>query len=232
MSSRELGRISWPQVHSGLLVVPLGSCEQHGPHLPFDVDTVVASAVAARFAASWDGAVLGPALEYGASGEHQSFAGTVSLGTEALTAVLIELGRSASGWASRLLFVNGHGGNNAALVAATALLRTEGRDAAWWPCGIPGGDAHAGYTETSLMLALRPDVVQLDAIEAGRPEPVEELLRDLRRDGMASVSPNGVLGDPTGATAGHGRRLLDNLGRRLLDGVGNWTVREDGMLAA
>jgi mycofactocin system creatininase family protein len=231
VTARELTRISWPQVHGTLLVVPLGSCEQHGPHLPFDVDTVVAREVAARLAASYDGAVLGPALAYGASGEHQTFAGTVSLGTEALTAVLVELGRSASGWAGRLLVVNGHGGNSAALVTATTLLRQEGRDAAWWPCAIPGGDAHAGCTETSMMLALRPDVVQLDAVEAGRRERVEELLPDLRREGMASVSPNGVLGDPTGATAEHGRRLLDGLGRRLLDAVGRWQVREDGMLA-
>jgi creatinine amidohydrolase len=230
VTARELARISWPQVRRGLLVVPLGSCEQHGPHLPFSVDTVVARAVATRLTAAYDGAVLGPPLAYGASGEHEAFAGTVSLGTEALAAVVVELGRSASRWADRLLLVNGHGGNGSALVAATRQLRAEGRDAAWWPCATPGGDAHAGATETSLMLALQPDVVQLAAIEPGRREGVDVLLPALRRDGVASVSPNGVLGDPTGATAAEGVRLLDDLHRRLRGQVDAWSVRGDGML--
>ena len=72
--------------------------------------------------------MLAPAIGYGASGEHEGFPGTVSIGTSALRLLLVEFGRSASQWASRLVFVNGHGGNVEALAAAVALLRYEGRD--------------------------------------------------------------------------------------------------------
>ena len=83
----------------------------------------------------------------------------MSIGHEALRLLLVELGRSAARWAGRLVFVNGHGGNVPTLVDAVRLLRYEGRDAAWFACA-PGGDAHAGRTETSLMLALDPACVR------------------------------------------------------------------------
>lgn len=84
----------WPQVpEGGLVLVPVGSTEQHGPHLPLDVDTVVAVAVARGLAPALEGLVA-PAVAFGASGEHQDFPGTVSIGTPALTTVLVELGRS------------------------------------------------------------------------------------------------------------------------------------------
>ena len=113
------------------LIVPLGSTEQHGPHLPLDTDTRIATAVARtaaeRLTGDW---MIAPAVCYGASGEHEGFAGTVSIGTAALRLLLIEYGRSACRWAPRLVFVNGHGGNVQAVAEATALLRQEGRDAA------------------------------------------------------------------------------------------------------
>jgi mycofactocin system creatininase family protein len=232
VTAQDLARVSWPQVRGGLLVVPLGSCEQHGPHLPFDVDTTIARFVATELASSFDDAVLGPAMSYGASGEHESFPGTVSIGSVAMTALLVELGRSADRWATRVLFVNGHGGNADALLAATRQLREEGRDVAWWPCGAPAGDAHAGRTETSLMLAILREVVQVELAEPGRLEPLHELLPALRSGGMAAVSANGVLGDPTQATVVAGSRLLEDLVRRLRADVRDWRVREDGMLGA
>jgi creatinine amidohydrolase len=232
-----LGDATWPEVEvlgsQGarlLLVVPLGSCEQHGPHLPFDVDTSVVRAVASGLAEA-DGVVIGPALEYGASGEHEGFAGTVSIGSEALVVVLLELSRSATRWASRVLFVTGHGGNAGALVAATALLRQESRDVAWWPCSVAGGDAHAGRTETSLCLALQPSRVRADRAAAGRREPVGGLMPHLRSDGVAAVSPNGLLGDPAGASADEGQALLAELSGRLCRAVDGWHVLADGRLA-
>jgi creatinine amidohydrolase len=221
--------------NGALLVLPVGSCEQHGPHLPFASDALIAEAVAVRLVAGLriSGAptpVLAPTVGYGASGEHAGFPGTLSIGTEVLRAVLIELGRSARSWAGRLLVVNGHGGNARAVAEAVARLRYEGDDAAWLPCAVPGGDAHAGRTETSLLLALRPDAVDIDRAEAGDTRPVAELLDVLRRDGVAGVSSNGVLGDPTGASAAEGEQILEGLVTRALAAAQAWAPGADGRL--
>lgn len=236
MTQADLRSAAWPDIAEAaadpalLLVVPLGSCEQHGPHLPLDVDAVVAQAVARQACADLPRTALAPALPYGASGEHEGFAGTLSLGTTALTIALLELGRSAARWAGRVLFVNGHGGNVDALVAATQHLRQEGCDAAWWACDVPGGDAHAGRAETSLLLALRPDAVQLERASPGCTTPLPELLPALRRGGVAAVSPSGVLGDPTGATGDEGEALFAGLVLRLTRAVPSWQVAPTGRL--
>src|SRR3546814_4088833 len=100
---------------ASLVLVPVGFIEQHGPHLPLDTDTTIAVAVAEGVAATLAGHLPGtwvaPALSYGSSGEHQSFAGTSSIGTTTLQLVLIELVRSMRTWAERIVFVNAHGGN-------------------------------------------------------------------------------------------------------------------------
>jgi mycofactocin precursor peptide peptidase len=225
---------TWPELdgRAPLVVVPLGSVEQHGRHLPVATDTVVAQAVAEAVVPRLAGALLAPALAYGASGEHEDFPGTISIGTEALTALLVEYGRSAGRWAGRLLVVNGHGGNLDALRAAVPLLRAEGRDAAWFPCGVPGGDAHAGRSETSLMLHVEPGGVRADAAVAGETAPIRELLPRLRAEGVRGVSPTGVLGDPAGATAVEGATMLAQLAARLVAAAANWSVGDDGRLEA
>lgn len=194
------------------LLVPVGSCEQHGPHLPMDTDTRIAVAVAYGAARRLGEDVLvAPAINFGSSGEHEMFPGTVSIGQDALYAVVVELGRSAGRWMRRLVFVNGHGGNVAVLRRAVELLRSEGRDAQWWSCVLPPEfprDGHAGRTETSLMLALAPDLVRSDRAEAGNVAPLPELLPQMRIGGVGTVSPNGVLGDPAGASADEGHRML------------------------
>jgi len=213
-----LARRTWQEIGGGFLLVPVGSTEQHGPHLPLSVDTVVATAVADELArrcrAAGQEALVAPAVAYGASGEHEQFPGTVSIGTRALALLLLELGRSASAWAQRIVFVNGHGGNLDALAEAVPRLRDEGRDAAWLPCAAPAadpqvGDSHAGRTETSLVARLRPDDVRWERAEPGASEPLPDLLPRLRIEGVRAVSPNGVLGDPFGASAAEGARLLD-----------------------
>ena len=221
----------WPEIpDSPLLVVPLGSVEQHGHHLPLGTDTSVACAVADAAAGSLDGALLAPALAYGASGEHEGFPGTISIGTEALTGLLVEYGRSAGRWAGRVLVVNGHGGNLDALTAAGTVLRGEGRDVAWFPCAVPGGDAHAGRTETSLMLHVEPERVRPDDAVAGETAPIGSLLPRLRAAGVRAVSPNGVLGDPAGASAEEGAELLDALVGRLVGAASTWGVDPIGRL--
>lgn len=198
----------WPDiVRGGIVLVPLGSTEQHGPHLPLDVDTVIATAVADDLA-PLTGATVAPAVPIGASGEHQSFPGTISIGTDALTALAVELGRSLTSWASRVVFVNGHGGNLEGLEGAVRTLREEGRDVAWVPCQVPEADPHAGLTETSLMLHLAPERVRLRQAVSGNTRPLGDLLPLMRSGGVEAVSANGVLGDPTGASAEMGKRIL------------------------
>ena len=222
---------------SAALLVPVGSTEQHGTHLPLDTDTRIATAVARRVVAGmpeerdrrWEWLVA-PPLTYGASGEHQSFPGTISLGTEALTTLLVEYGRSASCWAARMVFVNGHGGNVAALRAAVATLRAEGRDAAWCPCVVAGGDAHAGHTETSILLHISPADVRIDRWGPGNSAPLAQLMPALRSGGIAAVSEVGVLGDPTTATAADGERMMSEMLADCTARVTGWAPGADGML--
>lgn len=223
-----LGARTWTELraraagHAPLLAVPLGSTEQHGPHLPLDTDTVIATALAAALAQRRDDVLVAPALAYGASGEHAGFPGTLSIGTAALTTLLVELVRSASEFCRGIVLVCGHGGNRDAVDAAGARLIAEGRRTLAWMASVPGGDAHAGRTETSLMLALDPGRVRLAAAAAGDARPLAELMPRLRAGGVAGVSANGVLGDPAGADAAEGERLLDALASDLTAAVAAW----------
>jgi mycofactocin system creatininase family protein len=199
-----------------------------------DTDTRIATAVARGVAARLDRShqpwLVAPAISYGASGEHQDFAGTISIGAEALTTLLVEYGRSSTCWAQRLVFVNGHGGNVGALRRAVSLLRSEGRDAGWCPCAAAGGDAHAGHTETSVLLHISPDEVRTDQLLAGNEAPLRELLPSMRSGGVAAVSPIGVLGNPTTATAVEGRRIFTEMVDLCERRIARWTPGPDGML--
>jgi len=222
----------WPDVHQGaLILVPVGSCEQHGPHLPLDSDTCIAEHVAhhaAHALADLDPVVyVTPAVTFGASGEHADFPGTLSVGTEALTLLLCELARSAW-WCSRIVFVNGHGGNVQGLTAAVRLLRSEGRDVAWFACSSEGADAHAGRAETSMMRALAPRRVREDGRGSGVTTPIAELMPRLVAEGVRAVSPSGVLGDPRGAGVEEGRRRLERMGRSLVAAIYEWRLSRVG----
>ncbi len=217
--------MAWPAVAAvaaeRILVVPLGATEQHGPHLPCTTDTELATALARELAARRLDVVVAPALPYGSSGEHAAFAGTLSIGAPAFTEVVIELVRSADAFAGVVL-VCGHGGNAAPLTAAVERLHAEGRRVLAWFPSVAGGDAHAGHTETSLMLAVRPEAVALEHAAAGDTRPLAALLPELRAGGVVAVSHNGVLGDPHGASADDGLAILDALARDLDEAVERW----------
>lgn len=219
--------MAWPEVAAraaSLLVVPVGSTEQHGPHLPLSTDTDVAVALAVALARVDPRVLVAPAVPYGASGEHDGFPGTLSIGQEALELLLVELCRSATATVVRVLLLNGHGGNLAPLSRAVATSVQEGRDVRSWSPNWRG-DAHAGRTETSVQLALDPRRVRNGLAAAGATAPLGELLPALRRDGVRKVSPNGILGDPAGADAEHGGLLLSAALAELRTVVDDWLAR-------
>jgi creatinine amidohydrolase len=221
----ELGGATWPEVESAgstaLLAIPVGSTEQHGPHLPLSTDTEIATALAERGAGQVPGMVVAPALPYGSSGEHADFPGTLSIGQEATELALVELCRSASHSFERTILVSAHGGNAQPLRAAVQRLRYEGREVrAWSPSWK--GDAHAGRVETSLMLALAPERVRFELASPGNVDPIERLFDDLVESGVRPLAESGVLGDPTGASAEEGEQLLATAVADLVRTIGAW----------
>jgi len=192
---------------TAVLAVPLGSTEQHGPHLPPSTDTDIAVALTRALAQERPNVEPAPAIPYGSSGEHAGFPNTLSIGQDALERVLVELVRSTD---LPVLIVNAHGGNACPLARAVALLQREGRRVASWSPAYDG-DLHAGFSETSLMLAIAPDAVDMRRAEKGDTRPWAEIGETIRRSGVAAVSPNGVLGDPTGASREAGVALFEEL---------------------
>jgi creatinine amidohydrolase len=219
-----LADLTWPDVGrraGAILAVPLGSTEQHGPHLPLSTDTDIATALCERLAAARDDVLVAPAVAYGSAGEHAGFPGTLSIGQAALELLVVELVRSATDTFRHVLLVSAHGGNTEAVTRAVARLRAESRDVCLF---LPTwhGDPHAGRQETSMLLALRPARVDMAAAVAGDRRPLAQLWPVLRDGGVRAVTATGVLGDPTGAAAREGFALLDSLTAALLGTVRSW----------
>lgn len=204
--------MAWPdvaeRVERAILAVPVGSTEQHGPHLPLSTDTDIAVELAQRLAAEVPEVLVAPPVHYTSSGEHAGFPGTLSIGQAALELLLVELCRSADAFRGVIL-VSTHGGNRDTVDRAVRVLNRENRNVvAWSPAGGCRNDSHAGSAETSCQLAIRPDSVRRDRMGAGNTSPLDDLMPALRSSGVASVSPSGVLGDPRGASAAAGEELL------------------------
>lgn len=207
---------------SPIVLVPLGSTEQHGPHLPLATDTIIAAAVAHEAAEQMAirtglRVLVAPALPYGASGEHQEFPGTVSIGHEALRVVLVELIRSIATWSSRIVVINAHGGNEPTVSSVVDQMRRERHRVQVVTCAVQDPtDAHAGRDETSMLLHLRPELVRAEAVVTGNTRPLAQLLPELVAVGMRPVTPTGVLGDPRGATSDAGRAAMSEMVDRVV----------------
>lgn len=222
-----------------VVVQPIGAVEQHGPHLPVATDAILAEHLARHAAASSEApAWVLPTLHYGTSGEHLGWPGTVSLSIPTLMATCRDLARSvrASGF-TRLVLVNGHGGQLHILAAIARELRLEFglHVMAIQPgmLGLPEAvtvpDAewgiHAGALETSMMLHVAPGLVAVDALEPGGG-PAHEMYRVSPlmtiENGVSpawttnDVSPhNGVIGDPRGSDPAIGRAVVEHQIARL-----------------
>lgn len=212
-------------------LVPVGATEQHGPHLPTATDTIIATGICERASARTGAPVL-PAIPIGCSYGH----GTILPGTLSLTPELLSaLVRQYAEWAgasglTRLLFVNAHFGNAAALQVGTdhlRLLRPDLRSAVlnWWTLDpevaresvLDGEDLHANRSETSVMLVLAPELVHCERmVDADDPDRTGDLVF---RYTAPSLSRNGVTGRPSEASAELGQRLIDLTVTALVDRI-------------
>jgi creatinine amidohydrolase len=212
-----------------LVVVPVGALEQHGPHLPLETDTLLATSVAEGIVARTPGTLLGPTLELGCSSHHSAFPGTISLRTQTFVGIVVDLCRSLTRAGLTVVLLNAHGGNRAQLDVALTELAGEGvrayaftywqlledvvvdelGDAAATACG------HACALETSLMQHLHPERVRESAIPTGGTPPTWPDPHMFSRDAIRvvrpfdEIRPDGVIGRPSLATPELGRRLFE-----------------------
>ena len=231
----------WPAAlrEQAVVIVPVGSIEQHGEHLPLDVDTAAVWEVAVRTARALDEprVLVTPVMAYGLSPHHMTFPGTITLRFDTLVAVLCDICRSVHQHGFRkILILNGHGGNEA-LVGAVAqraggggnlrghdhLLATAGGRNQGIGRSPIGGMGHACEMETSLMLATRPQLVDMSlAVDAPGSGLTTFFSRDFRAPGPVGYplvfpqdSPSGVRGLPSDARAETGEKLLAAAAERL-----------------
>ena len=222
----------WQAHATDILVLPVGAFEQHGDHLPLDTDSILAEAFAQPVAEALDAALL-PTLRIATSLEQSGFRGTFSLQPETLMQVVRDLAAEAAGQGFRILVVvNGHGGNHALVPVCRDLNRRDGPLKIilvdWWDfCppellarfGCPGPDIHAGAMETSLMLALRPDLVRgpgRDLPPAAVPAAIPLGQKDLTTFGVGQFNPAGPAGFPSRATKAAGEALTAAVRERLV----------------
>jgi creatinine amidohydrolase len=237
--------LTWPEIASlvasrgeDVALLPVGATEQHGPHLPTGTDTIVARELC-RAVSRRTGCVVLPALPIGCSyGHGTDLPGTLSLTPEQLS----DMVRSIAQWAAasgfrRMLAVNGHFGNQAALSIAGDHLRHTNRELRfgvmnWWSLSpaieaetlADGIDVHANRAETSLMMAVAPDLVRIEELAAGDDPD--------RSDGLVfrytapQLSTNGVTGAPSDASLDLGHRLLEMVVTTMSDAVERGRIEE------
>lgn len=246
MAAIELDKVTWRDVRREIeggrdtVVLAFGATEQHGPHMPLGTDAMLGDELARALADRLD-AFVAPTVRVGCSAHHVGFAGTMSIGEETFHALVAEVVRSlAAGGFRRVVLVPTHGGNFAPLAAALEKLgAVDGvRVDAITDLsvlfqiamigenehGVPlnEGGLHAGEWETSLILAIHPDLVDMERAEPGFTGDPQQAIQTLFRDaGVVELAENGVLGDPAKSSAEHGRRYWERAIELALESLGD-----------
>ncbi len=219
-----------------VILQPIGSIEQHGPHLPLIVDSAIATAVTGKALAQLNADIPAyalPTLYYGKSNEHWHFPGTITLNSNTLSAVLIEMGESLyrAGF-RKLAFINAHGGQPQILEIVARDLHQKYEDFMIFPLfvwRVPNAATelltaqeleygiHAGDAETSVMLSILPEQVRKNQVLCEYPNNLPENSM-LSMEGKLpfawvtrDLTKSGVLGDATVATQEKGEKILDSL---------------------
>jgi creatinine amidohydrolase/Fe(II)-dependent formamide hydrolase-like protein len=239
-----LGHLTWKQARVrfkevDIALLPVGSTEQHGPHLPLDTDAFDAFYLAKRVAAACTPPrpLVLPLMSYGVSYHHEDFSGTLSISPETLAQMTYEIGMSAAQHGiAKLVILNGHGGNIPALQFAAQRIN---QDAHIFTCVETGetsrkdiealvetpNDVHAGEEETSTSLFVRPELVHLKEMRKFIPRFTIRYLdfsskRSVEWNArIARISPSGVLGDPNKASREKGRLIWEAMIRHLVEFV-------------
>ena len=234
MTALHLDRLTWADVRLEIengrdtVLVPFGSTEQHGRHMPLGTDAVLGDEFGWALAVRLD-AFLAPTVRFGCSDHHLSFPGTISLSDDTFHGIVTDVVASLSRHGfRRILLMPTHGGNFKPLADAVAQLKTidkvkviaftdlEGLVQAAFKSSSAFGvnpvqsGAHAGEWEASLMLALRPDQVKMDRAAQGFVGELSEIMAKVF-DGIENLDANGVLGDPRPATAAAGERYFEEM---------------------
>jgi creatinine amidohydrolase len=236
--------MTWPEIRAeqrrgrDTVVVAFGATEQHGPHMPLATDALIGDHLARLVADRLD-AFLAPTVRLGCSEHHLAFPGTLSISERTFRAVVSDLvGSLARGGFARVVMLPTHGGNFAPLAAAiedlgpspgvevSALtdlgaLFTIARLGAE-EHGVPLGEGgiHAGEWETSMLMAIHPELVHAELREAGYTGDPQAAAGAIFAEGVHTVAENGVIGDPARASAEHGARYWEEVLRITLDAVG------------
>ena len=243
-SNHELAKLTWPEARKrfrevDVALLPVGAIEQHGPHLPLDTDAFDAEYLALKVGdrCTDPKPLVLPLIPYGVSYHHDDFSGTISVSPGTLSQLVIDVGRSIARYGiTKLVIINGHGGNTPALNYAAQVIN---RDAHIFTCVDTGessdtdlealaetpNDVHAGEIETSTSMAVRPDEVRTEAMRKFVPRFSSRYLNFSSKRGVnwyaytSKISTTGVMGDPTKATREKGEQMWELMIRHLVEFV-------------
>ncbi len=239
-----LGELTWPEAKTrfqevDVALLPVGAIEQHGPHLPLDCDAFDAEYMARKVAegCTTPRPVVLPLIPYGVSYHHEDFSGTISINPETLSQMVYDVGMSAVRHGiTKLVIINGHGGNGPALHFAAQMIN---RDSHIFTCVDTGetsdpdiyamaetpNDVHSGEIETSTTLATRPHLVRLKKVKKFIPRFSSRYLDFTNKRSVgwyahtSKISPTGVLGDPTKGNREKGEKMWAVMIKHLVEFV-------------